>query len=206
MNKNTNINRITLVIGGCRSGKSNHALFLANKAVSVEKSCADSQIEAYDNAESDLNDKYGHKNIRKIFMATSVPTDKEMEKRVNKHQKERGEDWCTAEVPIELPLEIKRASADVIIVDCLTLWVSNLLFNGFGEEGIFSKTMELQMALKDLSSSVFLVTNEVGMGIVPENAIAREFRDMAGYVNQKIAETADEVVYMVAGIPWKIKQ
>ncbi|MBF0469058.1 MAG: bifunctional adenosylcobinamide kinase/adenosylcobinamide-phosphate guanylyltransferase [Desulfamplus sp.] len=173
-------NKITLVIGGCRSGKSGHALCLANQIT----------------------------GNRKIFMATSVPTDNEMEDRVTKHQKERGGQWITCEVPVDIPSRIAQISrsADVILVDCLTLWVSNLMFNDFDEDRISKMVEELQNALADADSPVFLVSNEVGAGIVPENALARKFRDMAGMVNQKIAQTADRVIYMVAGIPMTIKQ
>ena len=203
-------NKITLVIGGCRSGKSSHALYLANQI----------------------------SGSRKIFMATSVPMDQEMDARVVKHQKERGEGWITAEVPVDISAKIRALSlnhkvsinkkidaahkadksdmehkieveievaADVILVDCLTLWVSNLMFNNFDDDGILKMTQELQDALTSSSSPIFLVSNEVGMGIVPENALSRRFRDMAGMVNQKIAQRADQVIYMVAGIPMKIK-
>lgn len=171
--------KITFVIGGCRSGKSTHALNLANQII-------------------------GNK---KIFMATSVPTDNEMDARVVKHQKERGDAWQTAEIPLNIPTAISELSlsADVILVDCLTLWVSNLMFNNFDEQGILNMTQSLQDALKVSSIPLFLVSNEVGTGIVPENALARKFRDMAGMVNQEIAKVANKVIYMVAGIPMTIK-
>lgn len=171
--------KITFVIGGCRSGKSSHALYLANEI----------------------------KGSRKIFIATSVPTDKEMDARVVKHQKERGDDWITAEVPVEIPSKIIELSesSDVILVDCLTLWISNLMFNNFDDDAIVKITQELQDTLKIINVPIFLVANEVGMGVVPENALARRFRDMAGMVNQKIAQTADKVIYTVAGIPMIVK-
>ncbi len=171
--------KISLIIGGCRSGKSSHALSLANQIL----------------------------GSRKIFIATSVPMDNEMSARVIKHQKERGDEWVTAEVPVEVPLKIREVSqsCDVIIVDCLTLWVSNLMFNNYDDDAISSITKELQNALMLSSSPIFLVSNEVGMGVVPENAIARRFRDMAGMVNQKIGQIADQVIYTVAGIPMTIK-
>lgn len=171
--------KITFVIGGCRSGKSSHALYLANEI----------------------------KGSRKIFIATSVPTDKEMDARVVKHQKERGDDWITAEVPVEIPSKIIELSesSDVILVDCLTLWISNLMFNNVDDDAIVKITQELQDTLKIINVPVFLVANEVGMGVVPENALARRFRDMAGMVNQKIAQTADKVIYTVAGIPMIVK-
>lgn len=172
-------NTTTLVIGGCRSGKSSHALGLAN-ALSGQK---------------------------KIFIATSVPTDTEMEARVTKHQQERGTDWVTAEVPVDIARTIDEASAtaDVILVDCLTLWTSNLMFQGLDQPGIEHHIQALAASLERAQCPVILVSNEVGAGIVPENALARQFRDMAGFVNQKIASVADRVTWMVAGIPVTIK-
>ncbi|MCP4116273.1 MAG: bifunctional adenosylcobinamide kinase/adenosylcobinamide-phosphate guanylyltransferase [Desulfobacteraceae bacterium] len=172
-------NTTTLVIGGCRSGKSSHALGLANALPGKKK----------------------------IFIATSVPTDTEMEARVTKHRQERGEDWVTAEVPVKIPGTIDEASAtaDVILVDCLTLWTSNLMFQGLDQPGIDQHIQVLATSLEHAQCPVFLVSNEVGTGIVPENALARQFRDMAGFVNQRIAAVADNVTWMVAGIAVPIK-
>jgi adenosylcobinamide kinase/adenosylcobinamide-phosphate guanylyltransferase len=169
----------TLILGGCRSGKSSHALALA-KQVSGN---------------------------RKIFMATSVPTDEEMQDRVEKHVQERGDAWQTAEVPVDIPekIEILAPDVDVILVDCLTLWVSNLMFNGFDTQGIFKKTELLTTVLKKAVCPVIMVSNEVGSGIVPENNLARKFRDMAGFVNQRVAAASDGVTLVVAGIPMVIK-
>lgn len=173
-------NDTMLVIGGCRSGKSSYALELANQIP----------------------------GNRKIFIATSVPTDREMENRVKKHVMERGELWITEEVPVSVPEKIALLSkdADVILVDCLTLWVSNLLFEGIEESALYQRTEELQHALRMALCPVFLVSNEVGTGIVPENQLARKFRDMAGFVNQKVAGEVARVTWMVAGIPVDIKR
>ena len=169
----------TLILGGCRSGKSSHALALANQVP----------------------------GDRKIFMATSVPTDGEMQERVDKHILERGSSWQTAEVPVEIPEEIERLApdVDVILVDCLTLWVSNLLFNEFDSQKIFEKAELLTRVLQRAPCPVIMVSNEVGSGVVPENALARKFRDMAGFVNQKVAAASDRVTLVVAGIPMEIK-
>ncbi|SMC82535.1 adenosylcobinamide kinase /adenosylcobinamide-phosphate guanylyltransferase [Desulfocicer vacuolatum DSM 3385] len=169
----------SLILGGCRSGKSSHALALANQV----------------------------SGNRKIFMATSVPTDGEMQERVDKHIKERGASWQTAEVPVDIPEKIERLApdVDVILVDCLTLWVSNLLFNGFDTQGIMDKTRLLTTVLQKSACPVIMVSNEVGSGIVPENALARKFRDMAGFVNQRVAAASDRVILVVAGIPMEIK-
>jgi len=169
----------TLILGGSRSGKSSHALALANQVP----------------------------GDRKIFMATSVPTDGEMQERVEKHIQERGDSWQTAEVPVDIPekIELLAPDVDVILVDCLTLWVSNLLFNELDSQKIFEKTELLTHVLKKTACPVIMVSNEVGSGIVPENALARKFRDMAGFVNQKVAAASDRVTLVVAGIPMGIK-
>ncbi|OQY53314.1 MAG: bifunctional adenosylcobinamide kinase/adenosylcobinamide-phosphate guanylyltransferase [Desulfobacteraceae bacterium 4572_89] len=174
-----NKENITLVIGGCRSGKSSFALDAAN----------------------------GIPGDKKIFLATSVPTDSEMDKRVVRHQKERGNNWQTIEEPVMIHGVIEKTSktAHVILVDCLTLWTSNLLFREYDEAQIMEATLLLIAALEKSSCPVFLVSNEVGYGIVPENSLARQFRDFAGLVNQKIAAAADRVVLIVAGIDLQIK-
>jgi len=169
----------TLILGGCRSGKSSHALETANRIPGT----------------------------RKLFIATSVPTDPEMEERVTNHQKERGRDWKTEEVPVKISDTINTfaPSSDVILVDCLTLWVSNLMMNKFIQDDIIDITQELIQSLKNSSCPVILVSNEVGAGIVPENQLSRQFRDFAGLVNQKIAASVDTVIWTVAGIPVTIK-
>ena len=171
--------KINFVIGGCRSGKSDYALKLAD-AVSSQN---------------------------KYFIATSVPTDGEMEKRVQKHQKERGADWRTLEEPVDIDKAIDQYSrkAGVILVDCLTLWVSNMMFRQWDQDQIETMTSKLEDSLKRSACPVFLVSNEVGLGVVPENMLARRFRDLAGFVNQRMAETADRVIMTVAGIPVTIK-
>lgn len=170
---------VTFVIGGCRSGKSSFALDQANR-ISGKK---------------------------KYFVATSVPTDSEMEKRVVKHQQERGNDWQTIEEPVEIHAIINQYSstAGVILVDCLTLWASNLLFQSEDSDQIDTAIHNLENALEKSQCPVFLVSNEVGMGIVPENDLARKFRDIAGLVNQRIASVSDRVVMTVAGIDVQIK-
>jgi len=169
----------TLVLGGCRSGKSNFAKQTA------------------DNLARD----------KKIYLATCVPTDREMKNRVKRHQDDRGADWETIEEPIRIHETIDRACAQakVILVDCLTLWISNLLFQGKDEAGIMAAVDLLEEALNRSTCPVILVSNEVGYGIVPENSLARQFRDIAGLVNQRVARVVDEVVVSMAGIPVQIK-
>ena len=175
MNKTT-----TLVVGGCKSGKSKHALDLADNMA----------------------------GNRKIFVATSVPADSEMKERVKAHKTERGENWVTIEEPISIASVIKKHSkeADVILIDCLTLWISNLLYKGYDKEKILEYVQQLVKSVQNAECPIILVSNEVGAGIVPENKLARLFRDIAGITNQAVAVAATNVAWTIAGIPVNIKQ
>jgi len=144
---------------------------------------------------------------QKIFIATCVPQDDEMKRRVARHQKERSQNWVTVEAPLDLPEAILQNSrrGDVILVDCLTLWVSNLLIETGDEKKIEDTIPQLIEALQKATCPIVLVSNEVGTGIVPENQLARQFRDITGWVNQAVAKCANKVVWMVAGIPVTVK-
>ncbi len=170
---------ITLIIGGCRSGKSRYALNAANA----------------------VNGR------NKIFLATSVPRDREMEKRVRAHQAQRGRDWKTVEEPVNIHEKLKAHSetADVMLVDCLTLWLSNMMAADMTDSEIENQVQQTVRSFSSVQCPVFLVSNEVGYGIVPENALARRFRDLAGQVNQIVSEAADQVVLTVAGQALQIK-
>jgi len=170
---------ITFVIGGCRSGKSSFALDQANRVAA--------------------NHKY--------FIATAIPLDPEMEKRVEKHQKERGKDWHTIEESVLIHEKINEYSgkAGVILIDCLTLWLSALLCHSYDAAGVLELLEKFENALLNCNCPVFLVSNEVGLGIVPENRLAREFRDLAGTIHQRIAKLSDRVVMTIAGIDVEIK-
>jgi adenosylcobinamide kinase/adenosylcobinamide-phosphate guanylyltransferase len=132
-----------------------------------------------------------------------------MRRRVARHQQDRGKSWNTLEVPIDLPGAITRngSRADVLLVDCLTLWMSNLLTKTpkISEDGLIESVDNLTRNLQTAICPVILVSNEVGTGIVPENQLARQFRDLMGLTNQRVAACADRVIWMVAGIPVKIK-
>ena len=171
--------KIVLVTGGCRSGKSTYALQTAEN-VSGEN---------------------------KIFVATCLPQDDEMAQRVARHKKERGQRWTTVLEPLYLPEVIAEHSpnADVMIIDCLTLWVSNLLMKTADEKKWMEIVFQLIDALEKASCPLVVVSNEVGAGIVPENQLARQFRDITGGVNQAVARCATQVVWMVAGIPVVVK-
>jgi len=173
------VKETALIIGGCRSGKSRHALELAEK-IPGEK---------------------------RIFVATCMPLDDEMKERIDRHKKERDKSWTTIEAPVELPEVIneKTKEGDVILVDCLTLWINNLLMETESSDGIDNDIQKFIIALEEAKCPIILVSNEVGAGIVPGNKLARQFRDLAGFTNQKVAECADRVIWMVAGIPVVIK-
>jgi adenosylcobinamide kinase/adenosylcobinamide-phosphate guanylyltransferase len=167
-----------LVLGGCRSGKSNHALKLAEGM-----------------------------GQRRIFVATCVPRDDEMRARVNRHRQERDDTWRTLEVPVDLAgaVTANNPSADVMLVDCLTLWLSNLLMETEDVAQVRRQIDTLAATIKAAPNAVILVSNEVGAGIVPENRLARLYRDLAGWTNQAMAAACDRVVWTVAGIPVTVK-
>jgi adenosylcobinamide kinase/adenosylcobinamide-phosphate guanylyltransferase len=170
---------ITLIIGGTRSGKSRHALNLASAAPGNAKA----------------------------YIATAQALDEEMTDRIRRHKDERSEDWVTFEEPFGLGSLLREVCShfDQILVDCLTVWLSNKLLN---EPELVEGSIDgLVQALLEThrKTQYFVVTNEVGLGIVPENALARKFRDLAGLLNQKVAEVADHVYLVSAGIPIKIK-
>jgi len=171
--------RLVLVTGGARSGKSSFAL-----------------------AEASLMPG------RKAFIATAEAVDAEMQERIERHRGDRGKEWETFEEPLLIPkvLEETAERYPVLVLDCLTLWLANVLMKG---RDAAKETDELILAIKRFrgksSGSLFIVSNEVGMGIVPENELARKFRDHAGFLNQKVAAVCDEVFMTVAGIPVRIK-
>jgi adenosylcobinamide kinase / adenosylcobinamide-phosphate guanylyltransferase len=172
------VKKTILVIGGCRSGKSRHALHLAEQVPG-----------------------------QKIFIATCSPQDKEMEQRVLHHKQQRDTTWKTLEEPIFLPeaITIQGLKGNVLLVDCLTLWINNLIMDDQNAAKIDIHIIELIRSLDKAQCPVILVSNEVGCGIVPENELARRFRDIAGFANQKVASCVDHVIWMVAGNPVKIK-
>lgn len=166
---------VLFVIGGARSGKSRHA---------------QARMEALPG--------------RLVFIATAQAFDAEMEDRIAHHQADRGPRWTTLEAPIGLPDAIAHAarSTDAILVDCLTLWLSNLML---ADRDVDAMTRELVEAIKACPVPLTLVANEVGLGIVPENPLARRFRDEAGRLNQRVAAIAGEVILTAAGLPLTLK-
>ncbi|GAB6062476.1 bifunctional adenosylcobinamide kinase/adenosylcobinamide-phosphate guanylyltransferase [Deferrisoma palaeochoriense] len=170
--------RIVFVTGGARSGKSRFAQRIA---------------EAW---EGPL-----------LYVATAEVLDDEMADRVRRHRADRGPRWETLEEPLDLPAALRAAEGfGGALVDCLTLWVSNLLGRWGGDEtGLAAALDGFYQALEAFRGRVCLVTNEVGSGIVPENALARRFRDLAGRVNQECAARAHEAYLVVSGLPVRLK-
>lgn len=164
-----------LVLGGARSGKSRYAQARAESLA------------------GDL-----------VYIATAQALDTEMEDRIARHRSDRGPRWSTLDVPLDLPAAIQTQAAPghVLLVDCLTLWTSNLMF---AERDLDAETEALATAVAHAAGPVILVANEVGLGIVPDNALARRFRDAAGRLNQAIAAAAHEVQFVAAGLPLRLK-
>lgn len=139
-----------------------------------------------------------------IYVATAQALDAEMTDRIARHRTERGARWQTLEVPLALADAIARRSrrGNVLLVDCLTLWASNLMF---ADSDLAQAIAGLTGALAAAPGQIILVANEVGLGIVPDNALARRFRDVAGEINQAVARAVDSAVFMAAGLPITLK-
>ena len=175
--------RLVLVTGGCRSGKSRYAQQLAESMPG-----------------------------RRAYVATCPVEDDEMRRRAEAHRRDRaGRGWETIEEPLNLSATLAGADHDVVLIDCLTLWVSNLMFHGeqtradLGESDIETQAKGLIESCHNRSGTVVMVTNEVGMGIVPDNALARRYRDLIGRLNQTIASEADDVTLVSCGLPVHLK-
>ncbi len=176
--------KLQLILGGARSGKSRYSLNQGNEA-SFES---------------------------RIFLATATSEDQEMKDRVRKHQAERGPQWETVEEPYQLAETLQRFNhleKTMIVVDCATLWLSNLLCGVGGKalstDEIESKFNGLLAVLIQTRSPIRIVSNEVGLAVVPDNSLGRQFRDLQGLLNQKLASQADEVFFMIAGLSQKLK-
>jgi adenosylcobinamide kinase/adenosylcobinamide-phosphate guanylyltransferase len=163
------------VLGGARSGKSRYAQQRAEALVG-----------------------------RHFFFATAEAHDDEMRARIARHRADRDARWTTIDTPIDLPKAlVEHDGADaVILIDCLTLWASNLLLRDADAE---AATVRLCAAIEDAQGQIILVANEVGLGIVPDNTLARRFRDIAGRMNQAVAAIASEAMLITAGLPLRLK-
>lgn len=178
------MHKIVLVTGGCRSGKSRFAQRLAEKA-----------------------------GEKRLYVATAPVSDAEMEERVQRHRQERASrNWVTCEETLDLVKVLEHhTDFDAVLCDCLTLWVSNLMYEAeqkkeaFNEDDMARLTQALLRVARCHAGTLVFVTNEVGCGIVPGDPVSRRFRDLTGRCNQVMAAAADEVYFVVSGIPMKIK-
>ena len=171
-------NSITLILGGARSGKSRLAQKLAGR------------------------------HSRVVFVATARSVDDEMRSKIERHKAERPSEWITVEEPLSIDTVVREKGAHfaMVLVDCLTLYAGNLLSSRENDqESVRNHVQSLCKALREAASSVVLVSNEVGSGVVPEYPSGRAFRDLLGDINQRVAAIADNVVLMVAGLPMVLK-
>ena len=170
--------KIYFITGGARSGKSSFAEKLAN----------------------DLPGK-------QAYIATAQALDPEMAARIERHRAERGDRWDTFEEPLAIDELLRKLSGryEVALLDCLTLWLSNVMAHTHGNPSVTDRHDALIAAIRDFSGACVVVSNEVGLGIVPDNPLARQFRDLAGILNQRVAQVADEVYFTASGIPMRIK-
>lgn len=181
----TNSNHITLILGGARSGKSSYAQQLAEEA---------------------------GKSV--TFIATAQALDEEMSARIQKHRAERPTAWETLEVPLGIAPHIKKIQSEVVILDCITLLLSNFLMQFVKDDRVDEAPFmqSVQKEISDLLSAIresnqhwLIVSNEVGLGLVPPYPMGRVYRDGIGWANQRLAKEAEQVLFMVAGIPMKVK-
>ena len=171
------MSKIVLVTGGEKSGKSRHALSLA-------ECCA-----------------------KKAFIATAEAMDEEMSRRIAKHREHRDPSFHTVEEPADIAGALRSLppGTQIAVVDCLTVWLGNLVHRAGTSEGSHPEVTGFLEFLENPPCDLVIVTNEVGMGIIPENEMARRFRDLSGELNQSVARLADQVILMVSGIPLTVK-
>lgn len=172
--------RLILVTGGARAGKSRFAQTLAEQST----------------------------RSKRLFIATAVACDPEMRGRIAKHRRERNGHWKTLEEPVDLPARIPQkflVEGSLLLIDCLPTFITNLMLTGSSDRQILARTRKLLQAVRKPGVEATLVTNEVGLGVVPEHPMGRRFRDLLGAVNQEAARSADEVYLLVAGLPMKVK-
>ncbi len=175
--KNILESRLIFVLGGARSGKSSFAL------------------------------QQGKAKSPRAFLATAEPLDAEMAGRIRMHQQSRGKRWATHEIPTQLTewFEANGENYACVVVDCLTLWLNNLLREKVRPKQVSFYVKKLLQVVRNCPCQVVMVSNELGLGLVPGDAVSREFRDAAGRMNQMIAAEADDVHFLVSGLPLRLK-
>jgi len=172
------MSKLIFITGGARSGKSAFAERLAADAAG-----------------------------KRAYLATAQALDAEMVRRIELHRRRRGDAWDTFEEPLAIAELVGKLAGRyrMVLLDCLTLWLSNVMARSERDSEITDKVEELAAALRAFDGTLLAVSNEVGLGIVPDNPLARRFRDLAGFLNQRIAREADEAYFLAAGLPLKIK-
>ena len=172
------MSKLLLVTGGSRSGKSRYAL---DRAMA-----------------------YG----KRVFLATAEAIDDEMRARIARHRAERGTTFATIEEPLAIGQALRALPADteVVLIDCLTVWLGNLMHTHGTRSDYYDEMNDFLEALTDLTFDVIVVTNEVGMGIIPHDEMTRAYRDLAGWLNQDVATRANEAVLIVSGLPLTLKE
>ena len=175
---NVMVHKVYFITGGARSGKSSFAEKLALGLAG-----------------------------KRAYIATAQALDAEMAAKIEKHRKDRGNSWDTYEEPLAVAELLGKLSSshDIVLLDCLTLWLSNVMAHTDGDGAVAARSEELAKAIIEFGGVLIVVSNEVGLGIVPDNPLARKFRDFAGMLNQKVAQAAQEVYFTASGIPVKIK-
>ena len=170
--------RVVLLLGGARSGKSDLALKLLARG-----------------------------RGKRGYIATAQALDVEMSARIRVHRGVRGSQWETFEIPIELPCNLEKIAAthSRLLVDCLTLWLSNVLARNRSDRSVLQKIDLLAKSVRKVSGRLVLVSNEVGLGVVPDHPLGRRFRDLSGIMHQKLAAAADEVYWVMAGLSLRLK-
>jgi adenosylcobinamide kinase/adenosylcobinamide-phosphate guanylyltransferase len=170
--------RVVFLLGGARSGKSDLALGMLERGKG-----------------------------RRGYIATAEALDDEMAARIREHRRRRGPQWETIETPIDLPDALKKlaSSHSFLLVDCLTLWLSNLLGRHKTDKPVLDRFEALIEAMREIKGKLILVSNEVGMGIVPDHPLGRRFRDLSGLMHQKVADASNEVYWVAAGLPLRLK-
>lgn len=139
------------------------------------------------------------------YLATAQALDAEMAERIARHRADRPVEWLTLEEPLRVPEALGRAPTPTVLLDCLSLWVSNLLLEGLSDPAALARADALLAAARTRPGLTVLVSNEVGFGIVPDNALARRYRDLLGWVNQQAAAASDEAWLLVSGLPLQLK-
>ncbi len=173
-------NKKILITGGVKSGKTRYALDVVNR-LDVEK---------------------------KIYIATAVAFDKEMKQKIERHKKERDKSWFTVEAPLDLVSaieEFKNKNNWAVVIDCFTMWINNMIYYGWKESKIFETFENTLKSIEEANCFIVAVTNEIGLGVIPESEITRKYLNYIGMFNQKSAKIFQRVVFMISGIPLVIK-